>query len=462
MIMRKRNEITRDLTEGSPIKLLLAFIIPTLGGYLFQQFYNIADSVVVGRVLGAEALAGVGSTSSVTFCVLGFSIGICNGFAIPISQSFGKKDFSLLKRYVGNIIILISVLAAFITTLAAILCDDILNFMRNPDETFGYAYVYLFICFLGIPATMAYNLAASIMRALGDSKTPLYFLILSSALNILLDIVLIKYTPLDVAGAALATVISQLVSAVLAIAYMARNFPILKIKRADLKLRKKEAAALLSSGIPMGLQTSVTALGAILLQGSINDLGPDFMAAFTTGDKVMLFMICPMDAIGTAMASYVGQNVGAGKIKRVQKGVKAASVLGICYCVFSIFFAIFAGYSVVSLFLDAKEGANIAKILSLSHFYLVTDVAFFLPLLYIHILRNSIQAMGYSNFAVFGGAMELIGRGAMALFVIPIFGFTAVGFAAPAAWIFADLLFFPVYFALYKKLYKNNLKKERI
>ncbi|MBP3324618.1 MAG: MATE family efflux transporter [Clostridia bacterium] len=451
----KRSEKTRDLTEGSPIKLLTAFIIPTMFGLLFQQFYNMADSIVVGRILGPDALAGVGSTSSVTFFVLGFSVGVCTGFSIPVSQSFGNKDYKALRRYVGNIIFLTAAAALIVTTVTAILCDDILNRMHNPKETFPYAYKYLFICFLGIPATMVYNLASSLMRAMGDSKTPLYFLLMSSLLNIILDIVLIAYTPLEVMGAALATVISQLLAAVCAVIYMAKAFPVIRLSLQDMKPRKSEIIKLLSSGIPMGLQTSVTGIGIILLQSSINDLGPMYMTAFTAGDKVMVMMISPMDAIGMAMAAFVGQNVGAKKLKRVHDGVKASSILGISYCALIALVAVFLGNPMVSWFLDVEKFSNAAGIITHGHNYLMINVALFLPLLYIHILRNSVQAMGFSNFAVFGGVLELIGRGATALFVIPHLGFAAVCFAAPAAWVLADLYLFPLYFILHKKLKKK-------
>ena len=457
--VNKQNK-TKDLTEGSPIKLLITFMIPILFGYLFQQFYTVADSIIVGRLLGPDALAGVGSTSSVTFLVLVSSIGICSGFSIPVAQSFGKKDFSELRRLVGNVIVLTSLIAIIITAVTSILCGDILTFMHNPKETFTYAYQYLLICFLGIPATMAYNMAANLMRALGDSKTPLYFLFLSSAVNIILDLVLISFTPLGVMGAALATVSAQLLAAILAIIYMAKTFDIIKICKEDLKVRKNDAIRLLSSGLPVAMQTSVTAIGTILLQSSVNDLGPAAMTSFTAGDKVMIMMISPMDAIGTALASFVGQNVGAKKFKRVSEGVRASSIMGIAYCVFAILLALILGETMISWFIDSESALFASEIIKNGTDYLITGVALYLPLLYIHILRNTIQAMGYSNFAVFGGALELLGRGSMGIYFVPAFGFAAVCFASPLAWVFADLFFIPMYFILLRRIKRKYEIKE--
>ena len=456
-----KRDSTRNMTEGSPMKLLVSFIIPTLFGYLFQQFYNMADSIVVGRFLGSNALAGVGSTSSVTFLVLGLCTGICTGFTVPVAQSFGRRDYAALKRYMGNIIWLTAISAAVITAATALSCGGILHLMGNPKETFDYAYIYLLICFLGIPATMAYNLASSVMRALGDSKTPLYFLFFSSGVNIVLDIVLILYTPLEVAGAALATVISQFLSAILSIIYMAKNFPVLHLEREDMKLLKAEVKELLLSGLPMGLQSSVTGIGAVIMQSSINALGPLYMAAFTAGDKVHVMMISPMDAAGTACAAYAGQNVGANKLERVNKGVRCVTVLGIIYCAVIFIAAFFGGGFLVSLFIDSTEtGIDTAEIIRLGHEYLITCVAFFIFLLFIHILRCSIQGMGFSSYAMFGGVLELIGRGAMSIFVVPVVGFFAVGFAAPAAWILADMFFFPMYFICINKLKKKLQNRE--
>ena len=301
---------TRDLTTGAPMKLLLAFMLPLLFGLLFQQFYSMVDTVVVGKFLGVDALAGVGSTGSVNFLVLGLCNGVCAGFAIPVAQKFGQKDFDGLRRFVGNMIWLSAGIALIVTLVTTTLCAQILRWMDTPADTFSYAYDYIWVIFLGIPATMLYNLLSGIIRSLGDSRTPLVFLIFSSLLNVALDIVFIVGLHMGVAGAGWATRLSQLISGVLCLFYMIKRFPLLHLKREDLQLRWVYTRHLLNMGLPMGLQYSITAIGSILLQTAVNGLGASAMAAMTAGNKVSMLCACPYDAIGTTAAtSLVSRNM---------------------------------------------------------------------------------------------------------------------------------------------------------
>ena len=319
----------KDLTTGSPMGLVLSFMLPLLFGMLFQQFYNMVDTVVVGKFLGVEALAGVGSTGSINFLVLGLCNGICAGFAIPVAQKFGQRDFEGLRKFVGNMIWLGAFFAVSITLVTTCACRTILQWMHTPEDTFRYAYHYIFLIFLGIPATMLYNLLSGIIRSLGDSRTPLYFLIFSSLLNVALDIAFIVGLKMGVAGAGWATLLSQLISGILCLGYMARHFPVLKLSREDLKPEGSYIRRLLTMGLPMGMQYSITAIGSILLQTAVNSLGASAMAAMTAGSKVTMFVVCPFDAIGSTAATFAGQNIGAGKPERVHQGVRDASVLGI-------------------------------------------------------------------------------------------------------------------------------------
>ena len=441
----------KDLTVGSPMKLILSFMLPLLFGLLFQQFYSMVDTVVVGKFLGVDALAGVGSTGSINFMVLGLCNGICAGFAIPVAQKFGQKDFEGLRRFVGNMIWLGTVIALIVTLATTTLCASILRWMDTPEETFSFAYDYIWVIFLGIPATMLYNLLSGVIRSLGDSKTPLAFLILSSLLNVALDVLFIVLFRMGVAGAGWATLLSQLISGLMCLGFIIKRFPLLHLSREDLQFRWVYARHLLNMGLPMGLQYSITAIGSILLQTAVNGLGANAMAAVTAGSKVYMLCACPYDAIGTTAATYAGQNLGAGKPERVHQGVRACTVLGVVYAA-GIFLAMyFWGSQLCLMFLDTKDAAAVAAIGTLSRQFLLTNLAFFVPLLFVNLLRFTIQGLGFSEFAVFAGVFEMVARGVFGLCLVPWLGFPAVCFASPAAWVMADLFLFPAYYACMKK-----------
>ena len=445
------NKKTRDLTVGTPMGLLLSFMLPLLLGMLFQQFYNMVDTMVVGKFLGVQALAGVGSTGSVNFLVIGLCNGICAGFAIPVAQKFGQRDYDVLRKFVGNMIWLSVLFAGVITLVTTLGCRTILMWMNTPADTFSYAYDYIFLVFLGIPATMLYNLLSGIIRSLGDSRTPLYFLVFSSLLNVVLDLAFIVCLNMGVAGAGWATLLSQLISGLLCLWYMARNFPVLKMSREDLRPDRYCMYRLLAMGLPMGMQYSITAIGSILLQTAVNALGASAMAAMTAAGKVSMFVVCPIDAIGSTAATFAGQNIGAGKPERVHQGVRDASILGTVYCV--LIFAVIAlwGGRLITIFLDVSDAEAMNVILPLSRRFLLRNALFYVPLLYVNLLRFTIQGLGYSTFAVLAGVFEMVARGAFGLCLVPWFGFDAVCFANPAAWVMADLFLFPAYYACLKK-----------
>ena len=441
----------KDLTVGSPMKLILSFMLPLLFGLLFQQFYSMVDTVVVGKFLGVDALAGVGSTGSINFLVLGLCNGVCAGFAIPVAQKFGQKDFEGLRRFVGNMIWLSIAIALVVTLVTTTLCASILRWMDTPEETFAHAYNYIWVIFLGIPATMLYNLLSGIIRSLGDSKTPLVFLILSSLLNVALDVLFIVGFRMGVAGAGWATLLSQLISGLLCLGFIIKRFPLLHLSREDLQFRWVYARHLLNMGLPMGLQYSITAIGSILLQTAVNGLGANAMAAVTAGSKVYMLCACPYDAIGTTAATYAGQNLGAGKPERIHEGVRACTVLGVIYAGVIFLVMYFWGSQLCLMFLDTKDLSAVAAIGSLSRQFLLTQLAFFVPLLFVNLLRFTIQGLGFSEFAVFAGVFEMVARGVFGLCLVPWLGFPAVCFASPAAWVMADLFLFPAYFRCLKK-----------
>ena len=443
--------MTKNLTVGSPMRLILGFALPTLLGMLFQQFYNLMDTMIVGKLLGAQALAAVGSTSSISFFVIGFCTGVCSGFAIPVAQKMGAGDFSRMRRFVANAAYLAAAFAAVLTVATALLCRTILTLMHTPADIFADAYAYIFIIFLGIPTTFLYNLLAGIIRSLGDSRTPVYFLALASFLNIFLDFALILWFEAGVAGAAIATVVSQGISGAACLALMVKKYPVLRMNREERRPDLSACGTLCAMGVPMGLQYSITAIGSIVLQSAVNTLGSTYVAAVAAGTKLFQLLCCPFDAMGATMATYCGQNVGAWKLDRLGQGIRACTVLG-AVCAVGCFAGMLLGSDACAmLFLDPAE-PQLELLVSLTSQYIVTNTAFFFPLALVNILRFSIQGMGYSVFAILAGVLEMIARAVVAWLFVPPLGYTAACFASPAAWVAADLFLIPACMACIARL----------
>lgn len=303
---------TKELTAGNPLPLIIKFALPLLLGNMLQQTYSMVDAAIVGRALGINALAAVGASTSVVFLILGFCNGCCGGFAIPIAQKFGARDYTLMRSYIHNAFKLAWSMSIVLALVTSVLCGFILHIMRTPDIIFDGAYAYLLATFIGIPATFFYNLLSCIIRALGDSKTPFWFLLLASVLNIVLDLLFILVFGWGVTGAAVATVLSQAVSALLCYVYMQRKYAILRSTPAERRFNPRAVRTLLGVGVPMGLQFSITAIGSIMLQSSNNALGTTCVAAFTAAMRIKMFFLTPLESLGIAMATYAGQNYGAG------------------------------------------------------------------------------------------------------------------------------------------------------
>ena len=445
----QKNEI-KDLTVGSPMKLILSFAIPMLFGFLFQQFYNMVDTIIVGKCLGVSALAAVGSTGSINFMIIGFCTGACSGFAIPVAQKFGAGDYVGMRKFVANAGWLSAVFAAVMTTIVGFLCMDILQWMNTPEDIIQGAYDYIFIIFLGIPVTYLYNILAGIIRSLGDSKTPVYFLLLSSLMNIVLYFFTNLVLGMGVSGPALATVISQGISAVLCLIYMIRHYPILHMKQDEWKPDGRMLRTLCGMGIPMGLQYSITAIGSVVLQTAVNSLGSMAVAAVSTGSKVSMFFCCPFDALGGTMATYAGQNVGAKKLDRIRDGLKAASMIGIAYSLIAFVILFFGGKYIALLFMDADQTEIIGRVAM----FLIGNSMFYIPLTFVNVVRFTIQGMGFSTFAILAGVCEMAARSLVGFCLVPVFGFLPACFASPLAWIFADVFLLPAFFHCMKKLRK--------
>lgn len=434
--------MTKDMTEGSPLRLIVSFAVPMFLGLLFQQFYNMVDTMIVGKFLGMHQLAGVGSTGSLNFLVIGFCTGVCNGVAIPVSQTFGAKREDELRKYVANSVWLCAGFAVVLTLTVSVLCRPILRLMGTPEDIFTYAYVYILIIFLGIPFTFLYNLLAAICRSLGDSRTPVLFLALSSVLNIALDIAFIVCCHMSVEGPALATVISQAVSGLICLRYVRRKFTVLHMERAEWRVRGSYIKKLCYMGIPMGLQYSVTAIGSIVIQAAINGFGSLTVAGVTAANRIHSLMACPLEALGATMAPYSGQNMGAGRLERVGKGLRSAALLGFVISVVVFVISVVCGRKLALLFLDASN----AQAISYTYKFLLTVTAFYCLLTLVNTVRFTIQGMGFSMFAVTSGALEMAARTLAAFVLVPLLGFTGVCLASPLAWLFADCFLIPAFF----------------
>ena len=326
---------SKEMTEGRTLPQIFYFTLPLLLGNMLQQTYSLVDAAIVGKFLGINALASVGASTSVVFLILGFCNGCCGGFGIPVAQKFGARDYATMRRYVAVSLQLAGIMSVVLTALTCLLCGDILRWMRTPDNIYEGAYWYLLITFIGIPCTFFYNLLSSIIRALGDSKTPFWFLLFSTVLNIVLDLFCILVLDWGVAGAAIATVVSQGVSAALCYRYMMRHFDILRATPSERKFNGALARTLLYIGMPMGLQFSITAIGSIMLQSANNALGTACVAAFTAGMRIKMLFICTFESLGIAMATFAGQNYGAGKPERIWQGVKSSALMMMIYWVFT-------------------------------------------------------------------------------------------------------------------------------
>lgn len=439
---------TREMTAGRPLPQILNFAVPLLLGNLLQQTYSLVDAAIVGKFLGINALASVGASSSVIFLILGFCNGCCGGFGIPVAQKFGARDYSTMRSYVSVSLQLSMAISVVIAIITSMLCGDILTMMSTPQNIFHDAYLYLLITFIGVPFTFFYNLLSSIIRALGDSKTPFWFLLFSTVLNIILDLFCILVLGWGVAGAAIATVVSQGVSAILCFGYMNRRFPILKGTPHEKKFRWTLARTLLYIGVPMGLQFSITAIGSIMLQSANNALGTACVAAFTAAMRIKMFCMTPLESLGIAMATYSGQNYGAGKPARIWQGIKAATLLMLGYSAVMALVLWTGARTFSLLFVDSSE----TQILDNTALFLHVSVSFFPILGLLCILRYTIQGTGYTNLAMFSGVSEMIARILVSIFAVPAFGYAAVCFGDPTAWIAANMFLIPAFYWVYKRI----------
>ncbi len=430
----KRKSGTTDLTVGKPLFQILRFALPLVLGTLFQQLYSFADTVIVGRCLGTDALGAVGTTYSLNFLILGFVQGACVGFGIPVAETFGAKDKGGLRKYLFNGALLCVVLSVVFTLFTTLMAGPLLQLIHTPEELYADAVLYIRIIFLGIPATVLYNYASSVLRAMGDSQHPFYFLLAASVLNIGLDYLLIVSMGMGVDGAAIATVLSQLLSGGLcAFWFFTRT-----AKQEELTFRGQ--SSLLSAGhckrlayigFPMGFEYSVSAIGAVIMQDAINLLGSTAVAAQTAGEKIRQMFTLPMESVGMAMATYVGQNHGAHRTDRIQQGIKDGCTIQLTYCVAAWVVIFFVKPYAVGLVLGDADPAVTAG--AIQYLAIMSLLFCFHGLLMI--FRNTLQGLGYSVQAIISGVGELIGRSLGGLLAVKTgLGYVGICLSNPFAW----------------------------
>lgn len=447
-----------SMVEGNPLKLILSFSLPLLLGNLFQQTYNMVDAAIVGQTLGSNALAAVGSTSSVQFLVLGFCMGSCVGFGIPVAQRFGAQDYQGLRKYVFGGAVIAALTALVMTVVTCLMCAVILEALQVPTEIFQQSYDYLIVIFIGIPFTILYNYLSSILRAIGDSKTPFLFLAMSAVLNIFLDLFCIVVLGWGVAGAAIATIVSQAISGILCFVLIAFKFEILHPHAEDRHIQSPIVKDLIVMGMPMGLQFSITAIGSMVMQSANNALGTVYVSGFTAGMKIKQFMMCPFDAIATAVSTFASQNYGAGKIDRVKTGIKQGTAVGVGYGIVAGIILIFFGRTLSMLFVSSDANA----VLDASALYLSRMGMFWWTLGFLNVLRTSVQGLGYAPRAVLAGGVEMVCRVAVALLLVPIFQYDAITFCDQVAWIGGCLYIIPVCIMTVKHIEEENAMHQNL
>lgn len=427
------------MTKGNPLKLMLQFALPLLIGNLLQQTYNIIDAAIVGQILGTKALASVGASSSVQFLVLGFCMGCCTGFGVPVAKYFGAEKLDTMRNYVFNGAVITVVIAMVVTSACAILCPQILHILSVPEDIFDGAYSYLLIIFLGIPFTLLYNYLSSILRSVGDSRTPFLFLAFSAILNIFLDLFCIVILKWGCAGAAIATITAQAISGILCLFYMFHKVKVLRIGKKNMEVKGAAVRELLSMGLPTGLQFSITAIGSMVMQSANNGLGSVCVSAFTAAMRIKQFAMCPFDAIATAASVFCSQNLGAGKPERIRQGLRQSLIVGVSYGIVSGLVLIFAGRTLSMIFVSRSA----VDVLDAAGKYLRCVGFFYWSLAILNVCRMVTQGLGYSGRAVLSGVTEMVARIIVSVGFVGTYGYTAICFADQTAWITASLYIAP-------------------
>ena len=432
-----------DMTQGNPLKHILVFSVPLLIGNIFQQLYNIADLVIVGRTLGVEAFAAVGAVAPLFFLITFIIVGLTNGFAVITGQRYGAKDIQGVKDSFVVSTVLSTVVTLVFSVAFTLFINPILHWMNVPENIYHNAFWYVEIIVLGLIITTLYNMFSSIIRALGDSKTPLYFLIVASIINIILALIFIQVFHLGVPGSAVAVILSQAVSVILCLFFIKYKFPILHIKRSEWRIKFDKdfydsAYEHLRVGVPMAIQFSIIGIGIIIIQSVCNTFGSDVIAAVTAALRIEQIATMPMMSFGVALAAYVAQNFGARKFKRIRLGIIKTSTINIILSIVMAFVMRFWGTNIIAAFM----GTTTNEIINIAHQYLLISTIFYFFLGQIFIYRNALQGMGETLFPLFACVAELVVRSFAAVYLAVKFGYIGMFYSGPIAWISASTILF--------------------
>ncbi len=447
-----------DMTKGSPFKLIVRFIVPVLLGNVFQQFYNMVDTIIVGRFVGFDALAAVGATGTIMFLILGFATGLTSGFTVITAQKFGAGDKEGVKVSVYNALLLSLFVTVFMTLISVGGMKTLLRIMNTPEDIYQMSYDYIIIITSGMAFTIFYNILASLLRAVGNSKAPLYFLIISAVLNIVLDLVFIRTFSMGVRGAALATIVAQGISGILCAVYTVKHVPILIpekfLRRANSQCIKNQ----LFIGIPMALQFSITAVGTIMVQAALNTFGSVVIASYTAANKASQMMTLPYGALGVTMATYAAQNRGINDIDRIRKGVKVSSFMNVVYSVIIYGVAMLSLSPLMKLFIDTSSlTVPFSEIYEYGRIYMLISGTCFIALGEIFIFRNAMQGCGYSFLAMMGGVVELISRAVISVIATAKMSYVGVCAADPVTWLVTAIFLGISYFHTVRKMAMDKL-----
>lgn len=431
-----------DMTQGNPWKLIISFMIPVLLGNIFQNLYSIVDSMIVGRLLGTKAFAAVGVTAAQGFIVFGWINGMTSGFSIILAQEYGAKREKSLRHFFCMSLYLCIFMCVIMTVGLLLTNDWVLRLMQTPKELFDLAGRYILVIYGGIFSSIAYNLLAGTLRAFGDSRTPLKLLTIASVLNVVLDLVFISWFHMGVEGTAYATVLSQVVSAMLCLWHIRKHYRLFGFTREERRFSARSMGTLFKIGLPMALQFSITGFSTVIVQGAVNSFGALYISAMSVVGKIQGIMGQPMVAIGAAISSYAGQNYGAGRIARVKQGVRVGNSLCVATsCLCTVLLLAF-GKALVPLFI--RE--DVAAVQEIVHQFLLVVAWFYVPLSLIYVYRNTLQGLGEGLVPFLGGVFELIARIIAIGFLMRWFGFYGVILSDPLAWIFALIPLVPYYY----------------
>lgn len=443
-----------DMTKGSPSRLITKFIIPIIIGNIFQQLYSMVDTIIVGQYVGVQALAAVGATGTINFLILGFVLGMTSGFTVPVAQRFGAGDYQGMRKSITNAARLSVIVTAIMTIVSVVGMRPLLRLMNTPEDIFEMSYTYIVIICIGMGCTVLYNLLSGILRAIGNSKVPLFFLIVSAVLNIGLDLLLIRVIPMGVAGAALATVVSQGISGILCLFYIMKKVPLVHPERDDWRADTDCMSLQLKIGLPMALQFSITAIGTIMVQAVLNMFGSTVIASYTAANKVEALVTQPFAAMGMTMATYGAQNMGIHDMGRIRKGVRVANIMSAVYAVVIYGVAVVMMPYLVPMFVSE----NVSEVLGYATIYMKICGIFFIPLGMIFIFRNILQGCGFSFVPMLGGVVELVSRMLAALVAAHFFSFEGICIANISAWVTAGIYLWIGYVVIMRRVCKASQK----